>query len=174
MKIIIALMLLTFISCSNQSLNSYKNEDPKIDLREFFNGKIYAQGIVQDRSGAVIKRFDVDIQGSWKDNVCTLVEKFNYSDKTKSTRIWTLTEIGPSKYEGRAGDVIGVAQGEVAGNTFFFQYNLDVPVGDSQYKVHFEDWMYLLDKNTLLARSYMTKWGFRVGEVTIVMTKKDN
>ncbi len=173
MKKLLMLLLLTLVSCSNHSLSHYQNELPKLDLREFFNGKIYAQGIVQDRSGKVTKRFNVDIQGSWNDDVCTLDEKFTYSDNTKSARIWKLSELAPLKYEGRAHDVIGVAHGEVQGNTFFFQYNLDLPVGESSYNIHFEDWMYLLDNKTLLARSYMTKWGFRVGEVTIVMTKKD-
>ena len=45
-------------------------------------------------------------------------------------------------------------------------------VGDTTYKVNFADWMYLLDKDTLLARSYMNKWGFDLGEVTIVMNIK--
>ncbi len=173
MKTIITLLLTFLVSCSSQKLQDYQSEDPKLELREFFNGKIFAQGIVQDRSGKVIKRFDVDIMASWKGNVATLDEKFVYSDKTKSSRVWTLSELSPGKYEGRAGDVIGVAHGEVAGNTFFFQYNLDLPVGDSNYSVHFEDWMYLLDKKTLLARTQMTKWGFKVGEVTIIMVKKD-
>lgn len=164
-------MLLTLFSCSNHSLSHYANEEPKLNLRDFFNGQIYAQGIVQDRSGKVINRFDVDIKGSWDADEATLDEKFLYSDKTTSNRVWKLKEIGDSKYEGRAHDVIGVAKGEVAGNAFFFEYNLDVPVGKGSYKIHFEDWMYLLDNETLLARSYMTKWGFRVGEVTIVMKK---
>ena len=77
-----------------------------------------------------------------------------------------------SKYEGRAADVIGIANGETAGNVFYFEYDLDLPVGDTTYKVNFADWMYLLDKDTLLARSYMNKWGFDLGEVTIVMNKK--
>lgn len=173
MKTILFAALLTIISCSNQRLENYKDQEPKLNLRSFFNGKLFAQGIVQDRSGAVIKRFDVDINASWKGNECTIDEKFNYSDNTKGARIWKLTETSPFKYEGRAHDVIGVAKGEVAGNTFFFEYYLDVPVGDTSYKIHFEDWMYLLDKNTLLARTAMTKWGIKVGEVTIIMTKKD-
>lgn len=173
MKKLIFLLMFSFVSCSGQKLQNYTNEEPKLDLKEFFNGKIFAQGIVQDRSGTVIKRFDVDIIATWKDNVGTLDEKFVYSDKTTSTRVWTLTEVSPKKYEGRAGDVIGVAHGEVAGNAFYFQYYLDVPVGKSSYSIHFDDWMYLLDKKTLLAKTQMTKWGFKVGEVTIVMTKKD-
>ena len=174
MKLIIPFLFVILTSCSNQSLDNYKDENPKLNLRTFFNGKLSAQGIVQDRSGKVIKRFDVDIMASWKDNEGVIDEKFVYSDNTKSERVWKLTEKAPSKYEGRAHDVIGVAFGEVSGNAFLFEYNLDVPVGDSTYKIHFEDWMYLLDQKTLLAKTAMTKWGFKVGEVTIVMIKRDN
>jgi len=46
-----------------------------------------------------------------------------------------------------------------------------LPVDDSTYVINFEDWMFLMDENTLLSRSYMSKWGFDVGEVTLVMTK---
>jgi hypothetical protein len=173
MKNLMLLVILIISSCSNHNVSNYQNEMPKLNLHEFFNGKIYAQGVVQDRSGKVIKRFDVDMDASWTGNICTLDEKFNYADKTKSSRIWKLKEIDPFKYEGQASDVRGIAHGEVAGNTFYFQYNLDLAVGDSHYDVHFEDWMFLLDKKTLLARSYMTKWGFKVGEVTIVMNKMD-
>lgn len=173
MKLLKFLILIFSLSCSNQKVTYYQNDIPKLDLHEFFNGKLYAQGIVQDRSGQVIKRFNVDIVATWKNGECQLDEKFNYSDSTKSTRVWRLKEIGPFKFEGTAHDVVDVATGEVSGNTFYFQYVLDVPVGISHYNIHFDDWMYLLDKKTLLARSYMTKWGIRVGEVTLVMNKKE-
>ena len=172
MRIFYIILLLLLPSCSDHSIKSYSGEEPKINLREFFDGDIYALGIVQDRSGQVIKRFKVDIKAYWNGNKAILDEKFVYSDGTKSSRVWELKEIGASKYEGRADDVVGIASGETAGNTFYFEYDLDLPVGDTNYKVNFEDWMYLLDKNTLLARSYMNKWGFNLGEVTIVMNKK--
>ena len=172
MRIFLIIFLLLLSACSVHSIKSYSGEEPKINLREFFDGDIYALGIVQDRSGQVIKRFKVDIKAYWNGNKAILDEKFVYSDGTKSSRVWELKEIGASKYEGRADDVVGIASGETAGNTFYFEYDLDLPVGDTNYKVNFEDWMYLLDKNTLLARSYMNKWGFNLGEVTIVMNKK--
>ena len=172
MRIFYIILLLLLSSCSDHSIKSYSGEEPKINLREFFKGDIFALGIVQDRSGQVIKRFKVDIKAYWNGNKAILDEKFVYSDGTKSSRVWELKEIGASKYEGRADDVVGIASGETAGNTFYFEYDLDLPVGDTKYKVNFEDWMYLLDKNTLLARSYMNKWGFNLGEVTIVMNKK--
>ncbi len=172
MKILYFILLLLISSCSDHSIRSYSDELPEIKLREFFNGEIYALGIVQNRSGKVIKRFKVDIRAFWEGNIGYLDEKFVYSDGKKESRIWELKEISQSVYEGRADDVIGIANGETAGNAFYFEYNLDLPVGDTTYKVNFADWMFLLDKNTLLARSYMSKWGIGLGEVTIVMSKK--
>ena len=85
--------------------------------------------------------------------------------------IWKLKKINTNQFEGTAGDVEGVAFGETAGNAFYFVYDLNLPVDDSTYVINFEDWMFLMDENTLLSRSYMSKWGFDVGEVTLVMTK---
>ncbi len=173
MKIFFIIIFIIISSCSDHSIRSYTDEQPKINLREFFNGNIYALGIVQNRSGKVIKRFKVDIKAFWKGNKGYLDEKFVYSDGKTESRVWELMEISQTVYEGRANDVIGIANGETAGNAFFFEYNLDLPVDDTSYKVNFEDWMFLLDKNTLLARSYMSKWGFNLGEVTIVFNKKE-
>ena len=158
-------------SCTEHKINYYKNETPKINLNEFFNGKLLAHGIVQDRSGKVINRFKVNIVASWKDDIATLDEKFVYSDGSRSSRIWKLKKIGSNQFEGTAGDVEGIADGETAGNAFYFVYDLNLPVDDSTYVINFEDWMFLMDENTLLSRSYMSKWGFDVGEVTLVMTK---
>jgi len=167
------IVIFIFISsCSDHSINSYSGEEPKINLKEFFNGNIYALGIVQDRSGKVIKRFKVDIKAHWEGDKGFLDEKFVYSDGKKDSRLWVLNKMGQSVYEGRADDVLGIANGETVGNVFYFEYNLDLPVDETTYNVNFEDWMYLLDKKTLLARSYMSKWGFDLGEVTIIMNKE--
>ena len=175
LKILIRLFYIVLFclisSCTEHRINYYNNENHRIDLNEFFNGKLLAHGIVQDRSGKVIKRFKVNIIASWKDNVATLNEKFVYSDGSKSSRIWKLKKIGSNQFEGTAGDVEGVAEGETAGNAFYFEYELNLPVDDTTYLINFEDWMFLMDENTLLSRSYMSKWGFDVGEVTLVMTK---
>jgi hypothetical protein len=172
MKLLLILTFVLFSSCSSHKLESYKDERPLISVEKFFNGNLYALGIVQDRSGKVIKRFKVDIQATWKNNTGTLDEKFIYSDGKKETRVWTLTKQEDNTYSGSAGDVNGLAIGKTEGNAFYFEYVLNLPVGDSIYKVKFEDWMYQLDDKTLLARSYMSKWGLNLGEVTIVMIKR--
>ena len=94
MRIFCIFFLLLLSSCTDHSIKSYSGEEPKINLREFFNGDIYALGIVQDRSGHVIKRFKVDIKASWKGDKAILDEKFVYSDGTKCDRFWDLEEVG--------------------------------------------------------------------------------
>jgi len=170
MRIFLIMFLITFFAgCSGQTLKKYKNEKPTLNLRSFFNGNVKALGIVQNRSGEVISRFKADIKASWVGNVATLDEDFVYADDSTSKRIWKLTENSDGTYTGTAGDVIGKANGEVAGNTFLYSYTLSVPVNGTNYDIAIEDWMYLLDNKTLLGRSYMTKFGFDVGEVTLVM-----
>lgn len=167
------LLSLLFGGCSSQKVTQYQKETPRLNLRTFFSGNIKALGIVQNRSKQVIERFSVDIKATWKNGVATLDEDFTYADNTKSKRVWKLHDLGNGQFSAKAGDVVGQASGQVSGNAFQFKYTLKVPVGDTEYEVHFDDWMFLLDKKTLLARTYMTKFGFNVGEVTLVMIKKD-
>ena len=170
----LVLVCITFmLSCSSHKVSVYSDDKPELNLKDFFDGHIYALGIVEDRNRKVINRFKVYIKASWNGKVATLDEDFVYADGSTSKRIWKLKNIGKGSFEGQAGDVKGLAIGKVSGNTFHFEYTLNLPVGDTTYEVHFDDWMYLLDNNTLMARTYMSKWGFDVGEVTIVMMKKD-
>lgn len=164
--------LILILSCSSPSINKYSEENPKLVLKDFFSGKLKALGIVQNRSGEVIKRFEAKILASWNGQIATLKEDFIYSDKSTGHRTWTLTHLGKQKYIGNAHDVIGDAHGEVRGNAFYFEYTLSLDVDGTQYNIPIKDWMFLLDENTLMARSYMSKFGFNVGEITLVMLKQ--
>lgn len=158
--------------CSTAQISQYKKETPVLKLEEYFNGTLEAQGMFQDRSGLVVKRFHVVMKASWNNGVGTLDEDFTYADGTKSRRVWTLKKVGENKYTGTASDVIGVAHGESAGNAFHWRYTLDLPVGKKSYHVKFDDWMYLMDDKIMLNRSAMSKFGFHLGEVTLAFTKK--
>ena len=170
---ILCLPLATIVTgCSSMDVQDYKAETPQLRLEEYLNGTIDAYGIFKDRAGRVKKRFHCVIQASWSGEVGTLDEKFDYSDGTKSQRVWTLRKVGENKYTGTAGDVIGQATGEVAGNTFRWNYVLDVESGGSHYHVNFDDWMYLMDAKVMLNHSKMSKWGFNLGEVVLSFYKR--
>lgn len=160
------------VGCSNVQVEQYRDEKPQLDLQQYFSGRVDAWGMFQKRSGEVIKRFHVVIQGRNEDGKLILDEDFTYSDGSKQRRIWTLIPDGPGRWRGTAGDVVGEAIGEVAGNALRWRYVLSLPVGDKVYQVDFDDWMYLLDENTLANRSFMTKFGFEVGQVTLFFRKE--
>ncbi|ENO79584.1 DUF3833 domain-containing protein [Thauera sp. 63] len=158
--------------CSSVEIDKYRSETPVLDLREYFNGTLEAHGIFQDRSGEVVKRFTVIIDATWQGEVGTLDERFTYSDGNTQRRVWTITRTGEGRYVGRADDVVGEARGESAGNALRWRYVLALPVDGKVYNVDFDDWMFLMDDRVMLNRSVMSKWGFRLGEVTLSFYKR--
>jgi len=159
--------------CAGPRVDSYRDETPVLDLREYFDGEIEAHGMFQDRSGQVIKRFNVAIKGSWVGNVGTLEEDFVYSDGSTERRVWTITRIDEHNYIGTAGDVVGEARGEAFGNALRWRYVLALEVDGKVWHMDFDDWMFLVDDKVMLNRSEMRKFGFRVGEVILSFRKKD-
>ena len=161
--------------CSAPTVVQYADQKPVLDLSEYFAGTINAYGIFTDRSGVVKKRFTVLINANWKlidgQKVGTLDESFEYSDGTKQKRIWTLTEISPGKYSGKADDVIGEAKGESAGNALNWAYTLALLVDGTLYQVQFDDWMYLITPKVMLNKAKMSKFGIELGEVTLSFYK---
>ena len=158
--------------CASQKIESYAQDKPVLDLRQYFNGTLDAYGIFTDRSGTVVKRFTVVMACSWNGDDGVLDEDFRYSDGSTQKRIWRLRRLGDGRYSGRADDVVGEAQGETRGNTFHWTYTLNLPVDGRVFEVQFDDWMYLMTDQVMLNKATMSKFGVRLGEVTLSFVKR--
>ena len=158
--------------CASPTVEQYATEKPALDITRYFNGTLDAHGMFQDRSGAVIKRFVVVMRCSWQGDTGTLDEDFTYADGSKQKRVWTLKKTGADTFSATAPDVVGAAQGVVAGNALRWQYVLAQPVGDKVYNVDMEDWMFLIDDKVMLNRTAMSKFGVNLGSVTLSFTKR--
>ena len=158
--------------CAAPTPADYAAEKPVLDLKTYFNGELTAHGIFTDRSGKVARRFVVQMTGTWNGNEGTLDERFTYSDGATERRVWRLTDLGGGRYTGRADDVVGEAQGIAAGNALNWQYTLRLPVDGKVYEVQFDDWMYLMDERVMLNKAVMSKFGIRLGEVTLSFYRK--
>jgi hypothetical protein len=159
-------------ACASPTPADYAGEKPLLDLKQYFDGELVAHGLFTDRSGKVARRFVVQMTGSWQGNQGTLDERFTYSDGKTERRVWRLTDLGGGRYEGRADDVVGVAEGIAAGNALNWRYTLALPVDGRVWEVQFDDWMYLMDERVMLNKAVMSKFGVRLGEVTLAFTKK--
>jgi hypothetical protein len=167
-------------ACAGPQVQDYANERPTLDLREYFDGKVIAHGIFSDRFGKVIRRFIVEMDGKWDGDNGVLDETFYYLESNakekESKRIWKLRYMGKvdnkDYYTGTAEDVKGTAEGYVSGNAFRWNYTLMLPIDGRVWEVQFDDWMYLIDENILINKAVMSKWGIRLGEVTLSFVKK--
>lgn len=170
-RLIAVLLALSLAGCASVDVSHYAAEKPVFDLARFFDGRIDGWGILQDRSGKVVKRFTVRIDARWDGDRGTLDEHFVFSDGTTQNRVWQLVKDG-NRYTGAAGDVIGTGIGEQQGNAFNFRYVLRVPVDGRTFDMDMDDWMYLIDETTVLNRTSMSKFGVRVGEITLSLQRR--
>ena len=67
---------------------------------------------------------------------------------------------------------MGKATGRVSGYALNWQYTMRLEVDGDTYDVAFDDWMYMIDENTVVNKARVTKFGFTVGEVTLVINKQ--
>lgn len=173
MKKIAGLMCLcVFLTgCSAMKPSDFADLSPKLDLFDYFKGDTYAVGIFEDRFGKVRRQFKVDITGTINGSELTLDERFVYDDGETDRRVWYITRKPDGTYEGRADDIIGTATGVVEGNALNWRYDMDLKVGDSSYRVSFNDWMFLQDGEVMINRAYVTKWGIEIGQVSLFFTK---
>jgi hypothetical protein len=66
---------------------------------------------------------------------------------------------------------MGQASGGSQGTAFNWQYTLRVPIDDTKYDLFIDDWMFMMDKNRVMNRSYMKKLGVTVAEISIFFDK---
>ena len=162
--------------CAGPQLSDYAAEKPALDMRQYFNGTIDAYGVFTDRSGKVVKRFSVVMTCHWQgtpgQEVGVLDEAFSYADGSKDRRVWTLRRAPDGHYTGTAADVSGQASGAESGNAFHWAYTLRLPVDGKTVEVQFDDWMYLMSDKVMLNKAVMSKFGFRLGEVTLSFVKR--
>ena len=172
MRILLSFILIFLLSnCRDMNPEEYKNTEPKIKIEEYFLGNVKAWGIFQSRSGKVKRQFTAKMNGSFDGQDFILNEDFNWNDGEKQQRRWTIKKTGDNNYDGTAADVVGVAKGVSYGSAFKFEYNLLIPFKNKKIKVRFDDWIFKQDDKVAINRAIVTKFGFKVGELTVFFVK---
>ncbi len=171
-KILTFILIILITGCANNMKpTDFKDQKPRLVIEEYLSGNVKAWGILQNRSGKVIRQFSADLDGKWDGEQLILDEKFNWSDGEIQTRQWQIKKIDQHNYEGTAGDVVGKAKGFSYGPAFKFEYVLLVPIKGKNIKIKFDDWIFKQDEKVAINRATMTKFGFKVAELTVMFVK---
>lgn len=172
--LILPILILIVAGCNKMDVSEYNKNTPEFILEDYFNGETVAYGVFENRSGKVINQFTVNIVGSVDGDILTLKEDFKYKSGKVDKRLWKIKILPDGYYEGTTNGVIGTARGQRSGNAFNWTYVFDLPVGDTSYKLKFDDWMFLQDDGVMINRAFVSKWGFNVGSVTLSFYKNKN
>ena len=163
-------------ACAKKDITHLSERRPSLVLEEFFAGDTIALGIFEDRFGNLRRQFRVNLQGTVTGNQLVLDETFLYEDGEKASRVWVIDNLGRAedgtfRYQGRADDVEGRADGRIAGNGLHWQYDVTLDMAGSKMNVHFDDWIYRQSEDIAINRAYVSKFGVEIGSVTIVFLR---
>ena len=163
-KALLTASLATLAGCS-QSISDYKQLTPELALDQFFLGSGRAYGVMHNWRGQQSVRFVADLCGEWQQEQGDLYEVFYFSDGRVEQRHWQLTQSADGRITGTAGDVVGEATGQLAGNSLYWQYVLRIPYDG--------DTLDLVDEKNLINRTTLHKFGFKVAELTLSIQQLD-
>tara|TARA_Y100000590_G_scaffold234610_1_gene264169 strand:+ start:81 stop:626 length:546 start_codon:yes stop_codon:yes gene_type:complete len=169
--IIIAALIKSYLFNDDMKPEDFKNTEPEIKIEKYFEGQVKAWGILQDRKGKVTRQFNANMLGKFENNILTLEEDFFWKDGETQRRVWKIKKIDEHNYIGTASDVIGEAKGVSYGSAFKFEYNLMIPFKGKNIKIRFDDWIFKQDEKVAINRATLTKFGFKVGELTVFFEK---
>lgn len=138
-----------------------------LDLPSFLAGQSKAWGIFEDRFGTLRRRFVADLQGTWEDGIFVLREDFVFDDGERMHRTWRISPTKNGRFTADADDVIGTALGTTDGETIKLSYQFLLNTGSTDLQVRFHDRFYRVDQNNVMNRATLTKWGIKLGEMSI-------
>lgn len=169
--LIIGLVLIgrTKIGFAAQDPEHYADSGPAFDLTTHLNGPILCEGVIYGPLGRVASRFVARMQGNWSGTSGTLDEHFTYSTGNTQSRQWRLVLGENGHFTATADDVIGTAEGIVSGASVRMTYRIRLTEEAGGHVLSVTDWLYLTENGTIINRSQMRKFGFKVAELVATM-----
>ncbi len=144
----------------------------RFDITQFLAGRTTAWGIVEDRFGAIRARFTVSMHGYWEGQSFILDETFVYDAGYSETRRWRVEPHGGGRFSATCDDCVGQAAGESNKDTISMAYRFRLKLSSRQLVVRFNDRIYRMGDDTAINRATITKWGVRLGELSIFFKRE--
>ena len=173
----IMLLLACLGGCASMRPEQFAAATPRFNQQRFdpmryFEGLTQSWGVIESRSGEPRSTFRAKMLGV-RDGVgdrpdgLTITQDFTFDNGRKQQRVWHIKRIDEHRFDATGSDVIGVATGYAWGNTFRWEYTLQLKAGNPLTRVRMKHWMYLTDDgDTMINRVIISKLGIVVAETT--------
>lgn len=148
-------------------------EDKRFELTSFLEGRTLAWGVFEDRFGKLRRRFSVEMNGRWNDDIFELEEVFTYDDGTIENRTWRVSPAGRGCFRATCADCVGAAHGECDTDTIRMSYKFRLKLDARVVTVDFDDRIYRMGEGIAVNRATMSKWGVRLGEISLFFRRDE-
>jgi hypothetical protein len=148
--------------------------DMPFELTTFLEGRTRARGVFEDRFGKLRRRFRVEMDGRWQNGVFILDERFDYDTGQSETRTWRVVPGLRNSFTATCDDCIGQAQGVCDNESIRMHYRFRLKMQDRTLIVDLEDRIYRMGSGVAVNRATMSKWGVRLGELSLFFSKANS
>jgi Protein of unknown function (DUF3833) len=140
---------------------------PLFELTHFLEGQTTAWGVFEDRFRKLRRRFTVEMNGHWQDRVFLLEERFIYDTGEVETRTWRIVPSSGGRFSATCSDCVGEARGHCTNDSVHMSYRFRLMLDKRSMVVDFDDRMYRMTDGTAVNRATMSKWGVKLGELSL-------
>ena len=144
--------------CASMRPEQFAAATPRFDPIHYFEGPTRSWGVIESRAGEPRSTFRAtmmgvpDADGARRDGL-TITQDFTYDDGRKQQRVWHIKRIDEHRFDATSSDVVGIATGYAWGNTFRWEYTLQLKAGNPLTRVRMKHWMYLTDDGETMIES---------------------
>lgn len=164
---LIGCCLLIANGCASMRPEQFAAGTPPFDPMHYFEGQTRSWGVIESRSGEPRSTFRATMLGVRDAGGLTITQNFLFDSGRKQQRIWHIKRIDEHRFDATGSDVVGIATGYAYGNTFRWEYTLQLTPGNPLTRVRMKHWMYLAeDGDSMINRVIISKLGIVVAETT--------
>ena len=150
---------------------NYNKKLPAFSMENYFSKKVTALGYMTFFYPLkAIKDIKIVFSGKFHNNTLTLKENYTDND-SKVLRVWSFKKKSSSCYIGKESNVKGTIKVSIYGNKLNMQYKFKTNYKKIYFSVNVKDNMYLVDEETLINKTIVSKYGITLAESFLVYKK---
>jgi len=167
----ILLTLLAILLFQNFVLLPDANDESSIplDIKEFYDGKIYGWGTLENWIGQETNTFLMEVDATWQDGKGFVDERYNFLNGDKIRRLWTINKTNDRDFIIKAPDIQGAVEGVSIKGGYDIHFSF-IPQGTEMHVTAHKKFR-VSSFGTAMVEIVFRKFGFKIAKLKIALIK---
>ena len=143
----------------------------KFEFEKFFTGKIVASGYMCFFYPKIRKKkLEVIFKGVIENKKLKLIEEY-FEDDAKTIREWQFEKVNKNKFYGNGKNIVNPFELCIKDNFLEMSYKFKTQFKNFNFNVHVKDHMYVINNNTLINYTRISKFLIPIAETQLLYKK---